>query len=306
MIFVLLNLCKLVILLICVLLGVAFITYFERKILGYVQIRKGPNKWGPKGIFQPFSDAIKLFSNEIIFINSFNFFFYVIRPLLSLFLILLIWLCLPSIFGIFELLIGIIFIFCCLCVGVYPALVAGWSSNSKYPLIGRLRVVAQTISYEVRIVLILLRFIIFIESYRLDDILVINKIAVGIASIPLIVIWFIRIIAELGRSPFDLIEGESELVSGFNTEYAGGFFALFFLAEYGFISFFCFFFSIFFLGGFGYFYINYVITIFVVVWLRGVVPRIRYDQLIIIAWKVFLPVSIFYFIFWAGLVVFLI
>lgn len=160
-------LAKLAVLLICVLVGVAFFTLYERKILGYIQNRKGPNKLGVKGILQPFRDAIKLFTKEPVFLATSNYALFRVSPILSLGLTLTLWLSFPSSLGLAEITLNIIFVLCCLRAGVYPILGAGWASNSKYSLLGSLRAVAQTISYEVRLSLILLRFIILVADYRL-------------------------------------------------------------------------------------------------------------------------------------------
>lgn len=240
---------KFVVLLLCVLIRVAFFTLYERKILGYVQKRKGPNKLGVKGVLQPFRDAIKLFTKEPVLLNSSNISLYFISPILSLGLTLTLWLSAPSSFRVCEITISVIFILCCLSAGVYPVLGAGWASNSKYSLLGGLRAVAQTISYEVRLAIILLSFITLTSNYSVDTFLRIGGQWLILLSPPLALVWFISCLAETNRTPFDFSEGESELVSGFNTEFRGGGFALFFLAEYGRILFMRIFFTLIFLGG---------------------------------------------------------
>nr|QCL17190.1 NADH dehydrogenase subunit 1 [Asotana magnifica] len=299
----LIVLLKVSILLVSVLLGVAFVTYYERKFLGYVQIRKGPNKVGYKGLFQPFSDAVKLFVKEVILMNYSNYFMFTCSPFFMVWLMLVIWLGFPSLFGFMEMKLSIVFILCCLSLGVYPALMAGWFSNSKYPMLGGLRVVAQTISYEVSMILIMLSFVVLVSSYGLDDYLGFGFWMVFI-SVPLCCVWFVSMLVELSRTPFDLSEGESELVSGFNTEYSGGFFVLFFLAEYGMIMFFSGLFSLLFLGGgdmVGSLFLKIVFMVLIVVWVRGVLPRVRYDKLMMLTWKVFLPCSLFYLVFFYNL-----
>nr|AWX90825.1 NADH dehydrogenase subunit 1 [Cymothoa indica] len=294
---------KIMVLLVSVLLGVAFVTYCERKFLGYVQLRKGPNKVGYKGIFQPFSDAIKLFTNEVVLLNKSNYWLFLLSPLMMLSLMLMIWFSLPSSLGLGEMSLGMVFVFCCLGMGVYPALMSGWFSNSKYSMLGSLRVVAQTISYEISMVLIMFSFVIVVGSYVMDDYFSFS--CWGIFVAPLLgAIWLISLMAELNRTPFDLTEGESELVSGFHTEYGSGLFVMFFLAEYGMILFLGSLFSLVMLGGgvgMGVLSIKAVLVVMVLIWVRSVLPRMRYDKLMMLTWKVFLPCSLFYFMFFIGL-----
>lgn len=293
------------ILIICVLLGVAFVTLLERKILGYIQIRKGPNKLGFLGILQPFSDAVKLFCKENISLRISNFLPYYIAPVISLFISLIMWRILPYRRGLFNISLGVLFFICCLSGGVYPIMMAGWASNCKYSLLGRLRSVAQTISYEVRLALILLSFIFLIESFNLRGFIVYQEeIWFLWLTIPLRMVWFASRLAETNRTPFDLSEGESELVSGFNTEYRRGGFALIFIAEYSRILFIRIIFRLFFLGPdllSVIFYIKVVGIGFIFVWVRGTLPRFRYDKLIHLAWKRFLPVSLNFLIWCMGI-----
>nr|WAK85099.1 NADH dehydrogenase subunit 1 [Eucrate crenata] len=292
------------ILIICVLIGVAFVTLFERKILGYIQIRKGPNKVGYMGILQPFSDAIKLFTKEQTTPIVSNFLAYYLSPVFSLFISLLVWVVMPYEIGLLSFNMSVLFFFGCLSLGVYSTMVAGWSSNCKYSLLGSLRAVAQTISYEVSLALILLSFIVLVGGVSLE---LFFKYQVGLwfmfISLPLSLIWFASCLAETNRTPFDFAEGESELVSGFNTEYSSGGFALIFMAEYASILFMSALFVIIFMGSGLYsmmFYIKTVFIAFVFVWVRGTLPRLRYDKLMYLAWKSFLPVSINYLMFFIG------
>lgn len=292
------------VLIICVLIGVAFVTLLERKILGYIQIRKGPNKVGYIGLFQPFSDAVKLFSKEQTVPIISNFIIYYFCPVFRLFLSLLVWRVVPYNVGLVRFNIRILFFFCCLGIGVYRVIVAGWASNCKYSLLGRLRRVAQTISYEVSLALILLSFIVLLGGFSLE---LFNKyqdyIWFTFLSLPLRLIWFASCLAETNRTPFDFAEGESELVSGFNTEYRRGGFALIFIAEYSRILFMRVLFVIVFLGGNPcslIFYLKSIFLAFIFVWVRGTLPRLRYDKLIYLAWKRFLPVSINYLFFFIG------
>nr|YP_009407623.1 NADH dehydrogenase subunit 1 [Maja crispata]ASF62440.1 NADH dehydrogenase subunit 1 [Maja crispata] len=292
------------VLIICVLIGVAFVTLLERKILGYIQIRKGPNKVGYMGILQPFSDAVKLFTKEQTMPSVSNFMIYYMSPVFSLFLSLLVWVTLPYETGLMSFQMSILFFFCCLGLGVYSTMAAGWSSNCKYSLLGSLRAVAQTISYEVSLALILLSFVVLVGGLSLDLFNVYqSKIWFMILSIPLSLIWFSSCLAETNRTPFDFAEGESELVSGFNTEYSSGGFALIFMAEYASILFMSVIYVIIFLGShpcYIMFYLKSVVIAFSFVWVRGTLPRLRYDKLMYLAWKSFLPVSINYLIFFIG------
>uniref|UniRef100_UPI0030DE4BB6 NADH dehydrogenase subunit 1 n=1 Tax=Austruca sindensis TaxID=1316774 RepID=UPI0030DE4BB6 len=296
------------VLIVCVLVGVAFVTLLERKILGYIQIRKGPNKVGYMGILQPFSDAVKLFTKEQTVPIMSNFFVYYMCPIFSLFISLLVWVVLPYETGLVSFDLSILFFLCCLSMGVYSTMVAGWSSNCKYSLLGSLRAVAQTISYEVSLALILLSFVVLVGGFDLD---LFNKYQCDswfiIVGFPLSMVWFSSCLAETNRTPFDFAEGESELVSGFNTEYGAGGFALIFMAEYASILFMSVLFVILFLGGSLFsvlFYLKSVMIAFVFVWVRGTLPRFRYDKLMYLAWKSYLPLSINYLIFFLGLKMF--
>lgn len=291
------------------LVAVAFLTLFEQKVLRYSQRRKGPVKVGYKGLLQPFRDALKLFSKEVANPYLINLSTYILAPILALALILISWLLFPSLLGLNEIGLRIIFIISCLRVRVYSLLGAGWSSNSKYALLGRLRAVAQTISYEVRFSIILLSFIVLISRFSLDHFM--NFSACWIFGLaPLLgVIWFISSLAETRRTPFDFSEGESEIVSGFNTEYSSGPFALYFLAEYGRILFIGLIFSVIFLGGLDYsifFYTKICCILMLFIWVRATLPRLRYDKLMDLAWVVFLPISLLYLIFFVGFLGFVI
>lgn len=293
------------IIIICVIVGVAFLTLFERKILGYIQIRKGPNKVGLIGLLQPFSDAIKLFCKEQVYPLTSNYLIYYFCPVFSLFLALFTWICIPYFIKLFSFNLGVLFFLACTSLGVYRVIVAGWSSNSSYALLGGLRSVAQTISYEVSLALILISFIFLITRFNLYTFF--NKqqiIWFIILGLPLAYVWFVSSLAETNRTPFDFAEGESELVSGFNVEYSRGGFALIFLAEYASILFIRILFSIVFLGGnlvdFS-FYLKLTFIAFLFIWVRGTLPRFRYDKLIYLAWKSYLSFSLNYLILFIGL-----
>nr|YP_007026250.1 NADH dehydrogenase subunit 1 [Chrysomya bezziana]AFV08310.1 NADH dehydrogenase subunit 1 [Chrysomya bezziana] len=296
-------------LIIFVLVSVAFLTLLERKVLGYIQIRKGPNKVGIAGIPQPFCDAIKLFTKEQTYPLLSNYISYYFSPIFSLFLSLLVWMCMPMFVKLFSFNLGLLFFLCCTSLGVYTVMIAGWSSNSNYALLGGLRAVAQTISYEVSLALVLLSFIFLIGGYNM---LMFYKYQMFIwflfIMFPMALVWFSISLAETNRTPFDFAEGESELVSGFNVEYSSGGFALIFLAEYASILFMSMLFCVMFLGSdvFSFFfYIKLTFVSFMFIWVRGTLPRFRYDKLMYLAWKSFLPFSLNFLLFFVGFKIFL-
>nr|CAH59834.1 NADH dehydrogenase subunit 1 [Zygaena brizae vesubiana] len=292
-----------------VLIGVAFLTLLERKVLGYIQIRKGPNKVGMVGILQPFSDAIKLFTKEQTYPMFSNYLSYYFSPIVSFILSLVIWLLIPYYFNMISFNLGLMFFICCTSLGVYSVMIAGWSSNSNYALLGGLRSVAQTISYEVSLVLIMMSSIIFIMDFNLILFSEYqNIIWFFFLMIPLSLCWFSSSLAETNRTPFDFAEGESELVSGFNVEYSSGGFALIFMAEYSSILFMSMFFCLIYLGGYNLnliFYLKLVLISFLFIWVRGTLPRYRYDKLMYLAWKSYLPISLNFIIFFLGMILFI-
>nr|QZK21791.1 NADH dehydrogenase subunit 1 [Drepanotermes sp. QLD_042] len=291
-------------LMIFVMVGVAFLTLLERKVLGYVHIRKGPNKVGFVGILQPFSDAIKLFTSEQYFPLVSNYLIYYFSPIFGFFLSLLVWLLIPYLSGFVSFELGLLFFLACTSLGVYTVMIAGWSSNSGYSLLGGLRALAQTISYEVSLAFILLSFVVLICSYNLVYFYSYQVyLWLIFISLPLSFVWFISCLAETNRTPFDFAEGESELVSGFNVEYGAGGFALIFLAEYASILFMSLLFCIIFLGSDLYsffFYVKLTFISFLFIWVRGTLPRFRYDKLMYLAWSSFLPLSLNYLLFFVG------
>nr|ALO70769.1 NADH deshydrogenase subunit 1 [Nudobius lentus] len=305
----LLMLLSSLILLICVLVGVAFLTLLERKVLGYIQMRKGPNKVGLMGVPQPFSDAIKLFSKEGIYPLMSNFNLFYISPIFNLFLSLVMWMSMPFISMLINFNLGVLFIFCCSSLSVYTIMIAGWSSNSNYALLGSMRSVAQVISYEVSLFLIMLSFLFLVKSLNLLDFMKFQKfIWLIFLTLPLSLIFFISCLAETNRTPFDFAEGESELVSGFNVEYSSGGFALIFLSEYASILFMSMFCTLIFLGGDIYsfiFFLKLVFISFLWIWVRGTLPRFRYDKLMYLAWKSFLSVSLNFLLFFLGIKIFI-
>nr|UGS80528.1 NADH dehydrogenase subunit 1 [Prolachesilla sp. PrspLA] len=291
------------ILIILVLISVAFLTLMERKVLGYIQIRKGPNKVGLNGILQPFSDAIKLFTKETTYPIKSNYLVYYFCPIISFIMVFLMWILIPYYFIFINMNFGLLFFLVCLSLGVYGIMIAGWSSNSSYSLLGGLRAVAQTISYEVSLAFIFLNMIILTGSYNLIDFCVFQEtVWFFFCSIPMFLMFFTSMLAETNRTPFDFAEGESELVSGFNIEYSSGGFALIFLGEYSSIIFMS---LIIVLIFFGFnlhkimFYYFVVFVSFTFIWFRGTFPRYRYDKLMNLCWKSFLPITLnlllFYF-----------
>nr|WAR64280.1 NADH dehydrogenase subunit 1 [Rotunda rotundapex] len=305
----LLVLIGVVILILGVLIGVAFLTLLERKFLGYIQIRKGPNKVGFFGLLQPFSDAIKLFNKEGTYPNFSNYFCYYFSPILSFILSLLLWMLIPYLFNLIYFNLGVLFFFCLTSMGVYSVMIAGWSSNSNYALLGGLRSVAQTISYEVSMALIFMSGVLLVMGFDFFYFnLYQNMIWFIFIMIPLFMCFFSSLLAETNRTPFDFAEGESELVSGFNVEYSGGGFALIFLAEYSSILFMSMLLVILYLGGYSlslFFYLKLSLISFLFIWVRGTLPRYRYDKLMYLVWSGYLPVSLNYLLLMLGIKVYL-
>ena len=290
-----------------VLVNVAFITLLERKILGLRQLRKGPHKVRLIGILQPFRDAIKLFSKEVFIPYTANTKQFIVSPVLSLLIVLRVFMSFPLLENNFCLRMRVIFLYMMIRINVYPLIIRGWSSNRKYALIGRIRGIAQTVSYEVMFALALLFFLFLRFSLNLVILSKINSLWLkSLIFLPVVVIIFISSVAETNRTPFDFAEGESELVSGFNVEYGRVIFAIIFMAEYARILFIRILLSVLFfratnrLGA-------YLITtslVFLWVWFRATYPRHRYDKLINLAWKVYLPFCLTVFLY-IGAVLFL-
>nr|YP_009164809.1 NADH dehydrogenase subunit 1 [Lamellibrachia satsuma]YP_010938132.1 NADH dehydrogenase subunit 1 [Lamellibrachia barhami]AKR07097.1 NADH dehydrogenase subunit 1 [Lamellibrachia satsuma]WLD05632.1 NADH dehydrogenase subunit 1 [Lamellibrachia barhami] len=282
-----------------VLMAMAFFTLLERKVLGYIQIRKGPNKVSLMGLPQPFADAIKLFTKELSLPTSSNLYPFIYSPIMGLSLALLFWSLYPYSSPMYFPMYGALLFLCISSLNVYATLSAGWSSNSKYALLGAIRSIAQTISYEVSMALTLLSALIILLSFNLILMTSSQWSWVALMFPPLFMIWFITSLAETNRTPFDLSEGESELVSGFNVEFSAGSFALIFMAEYTNILTMSLFTSIFFFGMIPMSMFTDIPLIlktmffaFLFIWVRGTLPRMRYDKLMNLAWKSFLPLSL--------------
>nr|YP_011014809.1 NADH dehydrogenase subunit 1 [Eusudasina nantouensis]WQB38490.1 NADH dehydrogenase subunit 1 [Eusudasina nantouensis] len=295
-------------LLVFVLLGVAFFTLFERSILGYVQFRKGPNKLGYLGLFQPFSDALKLFSKEYYFLVFGNYLIYYFVPMISLVVSLCFWLLYPFYFNLISFVLGLLFFLCCSGLGVYFIMIGGWCSNSIFSMLGCMRSISQSISYEVCFFLIIMCVVVYVESFNLVTFFFFQfYIWFFFLCFPLFFIFFSCILAETNRSPFDFSEGESELVSGFNVEYSSFSFSLFFLSEYSSMMFMSFFSVVIFFGGFSmnlFFFFSVLFFVYLFIWIRGTFPRYRYDKLMGLCWKIYLPVVLNYFLVFLFLSVF--
>jgi NADH-quinone oxidoreductase subunit H len=310
-----LTLLKTLAILVPVLIAVAYLTLAERKVLAAIQIRRGPNVVGPFGLWQPFADAIKMVMKETIIPTGANRALFLMAPMLTFGLAMIAWAVIPVNNGwaVANINVGVLYLFAISSLGVYGIIIAGWASNSKYAFLGGLRSAAQMVSYEVSMGFVIVTVLLCVGSLNLNDIVMAQqKIWFCIPLFPMFIVFFISTLAETNRSPFDLPEGESEIVAGFFVEYSAMSFALFFLGEYANMILMSAMTSILFLGGwlapFGltfipgpiWFIAKIVLILFVFIWVRGTFPRYRYDQLMRLGWKVFLPFSLFYLVLVAG------
>lgn len=301
------------------LLGIAFMVLAERKVMGSIQRRKGPNVVGVFGLLQPIADGLKLVLKEPVLPSNANLMIFLGAPVITFVLSLISWAVIP--FGeslvLCDLNLGVLYLFAVSSLGVYGIIMAGWSSNSKYAFLGSLRSAAQMVSYEVSIGLILISALLFAGSLNLNEIIESQReIWYFIPLFPLFIMFFISCLAETNRAPFDLPEAEAELVAGYNVEYSSMAFALFFLGEYGNMILMCSFCSIMFFGGWlpptsaldwipGAFWLGLKTCLFLFgfIWVRASFPRYRYDQLMRLGWKVFLPLSLGWVILVAGILI---
>ena len=313
---------KILLLLIPILVSITLIVWFERRIWGFVQKRRGPNVVGPFGIFQTLADALKYIFKEIIIPASADKIVFVLAPIVTMTLDLVVWAVIPfsEKMIISDINVGILYVFAISSLGVYGIILGGWASNSKYPFLGSLRSAAQMISYEVSIGIIIINVLLCVGSLNLKDIVLAQeKLWFVIPLFPMFVIYFISALAETNRTPFDLPEAESELVAGYQTEYSGMMYAMFWLGEYANILLMCALGSILFLGGWlspvdiypfniipGPFWMIFKILLlfFIFAIIKAVVPRYRYDQLMRLGWKVFLPFSLIYVVLTASFLIY--
>lgn len=288
-----------------VLLALSFLTLLERKVLGFIQFRKGPNKVGVWGILQPFRDAIKLFSKERVFFRSINKYMYVLSSMLLLVFMLMGWIIIILFLRRFIFDLSLMYLFVFFGLGVYLTMFIGWASNSLYSVLGTLRGIVQRVSYEISLILMVTLLIFLDKDFRFFRIRYAQGIFRWLVNWNRILacIFFVSLLGELNRTPFDFLEGESELVSGFNVEYSRSLFALIFMAEYGLILFMRILWTYLFCGVdfWGVRVLLIILTSFSIIWVRAIFPRIRYDFMIMIFWKIFLPIVLFYYILIIGL-----
>lgn len=312
-----------ILLIVLPLLGaVAYLTLAERKVIGWMQYRKGPNMVGPFGLLQPLADGAKLFLKETIIPSGSNRFLFVMAPMLTFTLSLIAWAVIPFDDGwvLANINVGILYLFAISSLGVYGVVIAGWASNSKYAFLGALRAAAQMVSYEVSIGFVMVTVLLCVGSLNLTDVVLAQKEGMWfvLPLFPMFVIFVVSALAETNRAPFDLAEAEAEIVAGFNVEYSAMTFALFFLGEYANMILMSGVAVILFLGGWLppvdiapfnlipgviWFALKIAMILFIFLWVRATFPRYRYDQLMRLGWKVFLPVSLFWVVATAGFLV---
>ena len=303
------------------LVAVAYLTYFERKVIASMQLRKGPNVVGPFGLLQPLADGAKLFIKETILPSGANKILFAMAPMLTFILSLIAWAVIPFDAGMVlaDINVGILYLFAISSLGVYGVIMAGWASNSKYAFLGALRSAAQMVSYEVSIGFVIITVLLCVGSLNLSAIVEAQKtVWFAIPLLPMFIIFFVSALAETNRAPFDLPEGESELVAGYFVEYSSMTFALFFLGEYANMILMSGMTAVLFLGGWLppidiapfnwipgpiWFFIKISLVLFCFLWVRATFPRYRYDQLMRLGWKVFLPLSLVWVVITAGVLV---
>ncbi|UCH49991.1 MAG: NADH-quinone oxidoreductase subunit NuoH [Betaproteobacteria bacterium] len=305
------TLAKIVAIVIVVTLCVAYLTLAERKVIGYMQLRLGPNRVGPKGLFQPFADVLKLLVKEVIVPTGANKFLFITAPVLSLMPALAAWAVVPFTDGavVSNIDAGILYVLAITSMGVYGVIVAGWASNSKYAFLGAMRSAAQIVAYEIAMGFALVCVLMMSGSLNLSVIVDAQRTDLGVLGwnliplFPMFVVYFISAVAETNRAPFDVAEGESEIVAGFHVEYSGTAFAVFFLAEYANMILVSALAALMFLGGwlspvpglpdgFPWFAAKIAFLLFCFLWFRATFPRYRYDQIMRLGWKVFIPLTI--------------
>lgn len=305
---------KIILIVIPVMISVAYLTYFERRVIGFMQSRIGPNRVGYFGLLQPIADALKLMFKEIVLPTKSNNFLFFLAPLLSIAPALAAWAVIPFDYEMVlaDINAGLLYVLAMTSIAVYGVIIAGWASNSKYAFLGSLRSAAQIVSYEIAMGFTLVGVLMCANSLNLGDIVIAQE--GGILQwycwplFPLFIIYFISAVAETNRAPFDVAEGESEIVAGFHVEYSGMAFALFFLAEYANMILVSILAVIMFLGGWlspvsfipdGIFWliIKVAFVLFCFLWLRATFPRYRYDQIMRLGWKVFIPLTLVWIIF---------
>lgn len=312
------------------LLAVAYLIYFERKVIGYIQGRPGPNRVGPMGLFQPFADVIKLLCKEMILPSASNRFLFLLAPLISIATAIAAWAAIPldRAFVLADMNAGLLYVFAVSSLGVYGILIAGWASNSKYAMLGTLRAAAQTISYEIAMGFALVGVMMAAGSLHLQTIIQAQSGGIWhwfwLPLFPLFIVYWISGVAETNRAPFDVAEGESEIVAGFHVEYSGTLFALFFLAEYANMILVSALAALMFMGGWlspfqgipllervfafvpgsVWFFVKLSFFVFCYLWFRATFPRYRYDQIMRLGWKVLIPVTLVWIVVVALMVAF--
>ena len=312
---------KILAIIVPLLLAIAYLTYAERKVIAAMQLRKGPNVVGPFGLLQPLADGLKLFMKETIVPSGANKGVFIVAPCVTFMLSMMAWAVIPFSDGLVlaDINVGILYLFAISSLAVYGILMAGWASNSKYAFLGAIRSAAQMVSYEVSMGFIIITVLLCVGSLNLSDIVMAQKnMWFVIPLFPMAVVFFISTLAETNRHPFDLPEAEAELVSGYNVEYSAMTFALFFLGEYGFMILMSAMTSILFLGGWWpplnivpftwvpgpvWFALKISFCLFLFLWIRATFPRYRYDQLMRLGWKIFLPLSLAGVVIVAGVLV---